>query len=240
MTTTAAETLCKTCQQPFEPLAIELFGRQILGINCQPCVAVYEAETAKRELAGKMEGHDAEALWAEFCPREHRLTSETSGATEMARLASECSSLAKIIGWQLGRRGLIVRGVTGTCKTRAVWRLLRRLFDEGTAFVAMTSAEFRRSYTDAAGTFETTGWFKQLAEAPVLFIDDLGQGEWTENVKGEFFDLIDKRTREHRPVIVTTNYDGESMKQRFGTNQADPLVRRLRDYCESVVVKKTL
>jgi DNA replication protein DnaC len=127
----------------------------------------------------------------------------------------------------------MLRGSTGTGKTRAMWRLLRRLFDEGRSIEALTAGEFGRSYADAAGQYRASAWFERLAAVDVLFVDDLGKGCWSEAVRAVFFDLIDKRTRFGRPVLITTNDTGPELSERMrDVNLGDPLVRRLREFCE--------
>ena len=50
--------------------------------------------------------------------------------------------------------------------------------------------------------------------------------------EGIFFDIVEARTRDHRPLLVTTNHSGAAMEKLFSENIAAPLVRRLRDHCD--------
>ena len=50
--------------------------------------------------------------------------------------------------------------------------------------------------------------------------------------EGIFFDIVEARTRDHQPLLVTTNHSGAAMEKLFSENIAAPLVRRLRDHCD--------
>jgi DNA replication protein DnaC len=68
--------------------------------------------------------------------------------------------------------------------------------------------------------------------ARVLFMDDLAKTRWDPSTEGIFFDIVEARTRDHRPLLVTTNRSGAAMEKLFSENIAAPLVRRLRDHCD--------
>ena len=50
--------------------------------------------------------------------------------------------------------------------------------------------------------------------------------------EGIFFDIIEARTRDHRPILVTTTHAGAAMEKLFSDNLAAPFIRRLRDHCD--------
>ena len=104
--------------------------------------------------------------------------------------------------------------------------------------IAMSAGEFDRAARDAAGRFQLTEWFCRIAEADVLFIDDLGKGKWTAATAGQFWELIDARCKEARPIFFTTNCSGETLVQSLGLNKdiAEPLLRRLRESCKALVL----
>ena len=78
-------------------------------------------------------------------------------------------------------------------------------------------------------------WVERLAKATVLFFDDLGKFKNTERVESELFGLIEERCAWHRPTIITTNTNGAGLAGRMTADRATPLVRRLREYCQTVV-----
>jgi DNA replication protein DnaC len=227
---------CETCGRAFSARVIRCLGAKIVARHCGPCVERHEAEEERRraaERAARRRPSESER-WAALCPPEFRTIAE-GGRTDEARLQRECALLARVLAWRYGERGLILQGTTGRCKTRALWRLLRRLFGEGRQIVVLTAGELGRSYADAAGRYESSAWFERMTTVDVLCVDDLGKGCWSEAVRAAFFDVVDKRMRHGLPLLVTTNDDGAQIAERMrDVNLGDPLVRRLREFCEVV------
>ena len=213
---------CIECKRPFNAKPMRLFDRLILPSACEACADRRDSRVFD---------------WMNLCPYEFRLCkAEGGGNTSLERMDTERPQWRKILDWKFGHHGLLVRGETGHCKTRAMWRLLRRLFDERRKIVALTSAGFDRECRDAGGNFTLSEWFKRLAEVDLLFLDDVGKGKWTEATEAQIFDLIDERTRNGRPILATTNDTGETLAARLSDDRGAPLVRRLRDYCETLVL----
>lgn len=57
----------------------------------------------------------------------------------------------------------------------------------------------------------------------ILFLDDLGKGNWTENTEAISFVLVEIRTSNGRPLIVTTNYKAKTSKKTRAARQLLPL-----------------
>lgn len=234
---------CKRCRNQFVSRTMKFTSGGIeMSISATVCNACAEAEDREREESRERFRQSEirrlkearEESWRNLCPVEFRTTNE-GGKTEIARLEQESPKLPKLLEYCFGRRGLIIRGKTRKCKTRSTWRLLRNLWLDKRGIIALTSAEFDRECRDAAGKFTMTQWFERLARVDMLFIDDLGKAHWTDATEAQWFDLVDRRTREHRPIIITTNEDGESLKSRMTPERAEALIARLRDYCDSIV-----
>lgn len=228
-----ATALCNRCKRPFVPVT---FGtvefRVFRSPTCRRCVrkAEREAEQERKRLAAL----EHEKGWALLCPLEFRLRSEMGGHTDISRMDAEQPEWRTVLRWTFGPRGLLIAGDTGLCKTRAVWRLLRRVWDDTkgrSKIEAITSGQFERQYRAACGGFNHE-WFNGLARCSVLFVDDLGKAHWSENAEAQFFDLLDERTRFGRPIIVTTNDTGESWRDRLTPTRGPAIIRRLQDYCE--------
>lgn len=244
ITTISKPFTCRDCGQTFQSEVLVIGTKErIAPTVCDACCRALEAigrgireKMGARERAEKQEA--ANRLWERLCPWEFR-TVEEGGNTDIAKMDRRQPEWREVLAWSSGRRGLILRSkVSGSCKTRAMWRLLRRLFDIRVQFIAVTAAEFDRGCRDAGGNFTLSQWFSRLADTDVLFIDDLGKGAWTPHTEGTFFDLVDERTKHGRPILVTTNEDGESlshMKTKDSIDRAGPMVRRLRDYCDVIV-----
>ena len=236
VTTSTAD--CRLCGKPFESKRMNFLGVALTIMVCHECsVGIEEREKAKAEQrraeARQRQQLAREAAWEDFCPKEFRLTTE-GGKTELAKLELRQPKLKELLLWR-GPRGLIIRGPTGSCKTRAVWRLVRVLYLLGLDVKFYTAAQFDRECRDAGGDFTLTKWFKALVNCDVLVLDDLGKQAWTPATEATWFDVTDQRTREDKPIIVTTNDTGETLSQRMAPERAEPTIRRLRDYCDVLI-----
>lgn len=238
------ETVCRKCGHKWLAAAmiLPLINRPFVPTICQKCSeelqreaeARVRAEQAHRE---RLQREKRDSLWEKLCPIQYRLTTESGGKTVLARLELECKQLPAILAWKFSERGLVIRSrASGLCKTRAAWRLMRKQWNEGRKIAAFSAGAFQRHAQDEAGKFTLTTWFKNIAAADILFLDDLGKGYWTENTEAVWFDLLESRTSEGRPVIVTTNYSGEELINGSRSDATAYAVRRLRDYCDTITL----
>jgi DNA replication protein DnaC len=193
---------------------------------CDDCAAKIEQEQkAEKEETQRRELAQREELWCQMCPPLYR-------QTEPSRLPQD--ALRQVLGWRYGARGLLMLGVTGAGKTRAAWLLLRRIYDEGHkihAFDALAYGhECARRFLDGTGE----RWAQMLATAELVFFDDLGKCPVTERVEAELVGLIERRTANLLPVVATTNMTGAELIKKGSSDRGAPMVRRLREFCESV------
>lgn len=231
-TTTYELVACAKCGNMFQGIVMSTPGMPaIRKLVCEPCVKQHiEEEERLTKKATRSEG------WEALCEQEFR-TIEEGGNTDPARLAQDCPKIDLFIGWKFGPQGLLVRGSTGKCKTRAAWRLLRKQFADGRRIVATTSGRFAREFADAAGNHRQMEWFEPMVKADIFFLDDLGKKPWTANVWGEFFELIDERAKHGRPFIITTNEDRESLRKKCADPVTwEPLIRRLTENTKSLAL----
>lgn len=224
---------CAACGEPFDALEMKCGFFTLSTQACPPCV---EKRIQDTESRGKTIIENS-SLWAIFCPEPAFRTQAEGGSTVVARLQRDCLKYDAIMAHQFGPQGLLLRGDTGKCKTRAMWRLMRKLFDEGKSIAAVTSGKFQREYQSSAGKHEANEWFDRLARADCFFLDDLGRVPWTPNTWGQFFELIDDRCKNERPFFITTNETGDSLAQMCADPVTwSPLYRRLKENCASLVL----
>jgi DNA replication protein DnaC len=240
---------CRTCVQPFQaafcrhplnPSAI--LARQL---HCDACVDAEKLRVAVAERSRREEEQERETreAWDAICPSEFRTRFE-GGATDVERLEREQPALREIMRHPHGSRGLILRGTTGAAKTRCMYRLLRSRFilTPRPSIIAMTSGRFDREARDAAGNFTLTQWFKRMAKADLLFIDDLGKGKWGPGTAGQLWEIVDDRCANGLPIFITTNFPGDKLAGVLGLDgdTAAPLLRRLREHCNVIVMKPAM
>jgi DNA replication protein DnaC len=171
------------------------------------------------------------ALWKLKCPPKY------NGTFDAVRSPTARDVIAKVLDWQFGARGLFVIGATGKSKTWSLWTLLRRLFvDERLSVRVFDGVQFANEAAAAFGNPESAErWLSKCMKPDVLAIDDLAK-RFTPASQQAFFALIDRRTAQLKPVLITANLHGESLSEMLADSEMeDPLRRRLREHCEVVV-----
>jgi DNA replication protein DnaC len=68
----------------------------------------------------------------------------------------------------------------------------------------------------------------------LIYFDDLGKLKLTERAEAELFGLIERRCANGCPIIATTNDTGETLSSRMTDNRGEAMVRRLREFCETI------
>lgn len=220
------------CGQPFEPKVLEVLGVEIFRQRyCPACIAVQEGKLTAHWAAEHAAVMSARGLaWEALCDPEYRTVAE-GGATDVARLIGEVPGIRRITTCPSTGKGLIIQGPTNKGKTRAAWRLMRRIHDEGGTIRALTGGDFGREFADAAGNHFRKEWFDKLVSATVFFLDDLGKSKWTPAVWGEFFEIVEARGRKLRATVLTTNDDNQTLSAKCGDKELwEPLLRRLREF----------
>lgn len=223
------------CRSPFDRTRV-LFTQR----RCDPCVDSAMRQRAAREQreASEEKARKLKETWDALCPVEFR-TFEEGGRTDQGRLF-EFPQAREIADHPQGGQGMVIRGDSGTGKSRSVWRFLRKAHESGRSIRALTSGEFDRQARDAGGNFTLTAWVDGLVSADVLFLDDIGKAQWTPNTVGQWFEVLDGRYRHGRQTVLTSNMSGETLvtQLRVARDIAEPMLRRLRETSRIIVCKK--
>ncbi len=133
-----------------------------------------------------------------------------------------------------GQRGLYIYGRVGSGKTHlavATILALREKYHMGCLFMTMTAFldSIKAGFKD--GSDHKT--FELFQKAPILVIDDLGEGRIDKNgmlsswARERLFELINYRYEHILTTIVTSKYDLESLTHIVG----EPISTRLAETC---------
>ncbi len=129
--------------------------------------------------------------------------------------------------------GLILHGETGGGKSRAAWLVFNKLwmrnFPDRSLFLQMRKFEglIEKGFDDR----DHGKVLDILISCPVLVLDDLGKERLTQRLESDLFAVLDERTSNLKTTIITTNYTGDKLVDRFQNKETGvALVRRLRDY----------
>lgn len=147
--------------------------------------------------------------------------------------------IAKANAWvqQEDKCGVILHGETGTGKSRAAWLIYNRLWlkyaPSSTMFLQMRRFEglIEKGFDDR----KHANVLDILINAPVIVFDDLGKEKLTPRLESDLFAVMDERTSNLRTTIITTNYTGDRLVERFNNKETGvAFVRRLRDYFSAI------
>lgn len=219
------QATCPDCGKKHPIAKIVLpHGRLVEEALCPDCAA--ERKRQEREALRRQEQERIESIWQSFCPPLYRIT-------DPARLPQD--KLADVLSWEYGSEGLLLIGPSGGGKTRAGYLLLRRLLEEGRKIRAFDCAAFGhevgRKFRDGTGEDFTD----KLAKMEIVFLDDVGKIPFTERAEAELFALIERRTANLLPIIATLNMTGENLEAKTSQDRGAPMVRRLREFCRTIV-----
>lgn len=111
---------------------------------------------------------------------------------------------------------LVLVGPAGRGKTfAAAWTVAER---EGRYVIAHDLVH--------AGSFDQV--WRELADAPVLALDEVGAEYRNPAFDASFYTLLNSRHAHQRKTVICTNLDGDGFVRRYCPNPTDPLRDRLR------------
>lgn len=160
-------------------------------------------------------------------------------ATDYERLPEKMRAL---LDWQPattgkeffeGKVSLLIHGISGTGKTRAAWiifqRLWKKFYPKGARF--MTMRELDGLLLNSFKNENHDDTMKYLINLNLLVLDDLGKERLTARMESDLFAIIDERANNMKHTIITSNYNGMSLQERFNSDETGiAIVRRFRDY----------
>lgn len=243
---------CAKCGAPFTFVPFDMPGLQssvFVPKHCEKCLAEIEAQEAEnRKIAAEEQRKIDEARrkaaheagWIKLCPQKYRLLEE-GGETDGHRLPA--AKLEKILAWtpEQRPRGLVLHGETGLSKTRCLWRLLRRLYDERKKIIWFDCVSFGHECAKHFREGTEDQWIQNLMGADILFFDDLWKFAMTERSDAELFGVIERRSAHGKPYFLTTNFTGEALlaearkpHARISHDRALAILRRLREDCRPI------
>lgn len=215
------EKNCVDCQQLF---TLPKWGLAGYEIRCPDCLVL------KKEAESKEVANAQNASWLAICPKSFQ-------DTDIARLPCQ-EEVRRALDWQLGPIGLLLHGPTGTGKSRTAWLVLKNQHLKRVGFKILNSSsalQYAAKFGDSATVVEK--WIQGFIDVDVLFMDDLFKNKFTDSFEGVIFSIIDRRTENGRPIILTANDTGATLKGRMTEDRGEPLVRRLREFCLALTFK---
>lgn len=116
-------------------------------------------------------------------------------------------------------QGLLMTGPVGCGKSHLAVAILRGVIEKGHSGLYYNSPDLLR---DIRSTFDESSeltedeLIEHVSEVDLLVLDDLGAEKISDFVLDRFYLIVNKRYEECRPLIVTTNLDEETLRNRLG------------------------
>lgn len=234
--TVAIEFTCHLCKQPgMVPLQLTGFPTMeamLRRMVTKQCVHDECADKALLLLAERRKAMMEEAnakRWETLCPAEFRKPIKYTNTTANKKFFN------RIYAWR-ALTGLWVHGKPGLCKTRFVWCVLKRYFDDEYQIFAISHSSFRQRITGLAASeqHEMVKWMYRLVSVDILFLDDFGKGNTTNASEEAMFDLLNARYEKNKVTVFTSEFTREDVAKRFSVERAGSIQRRLEEMSEAV------
>ena len=141
------------------------------------------------------------------------------------------------------KKGLVLVGNNGVGKTHLACSIANKLIENGTPVIYGTLinlfAELRNSY-DIDNNISEMEIIKLYENVNLLIIDDLGKEKPSEWGLEKLFTIVNSRYENNLPVIITTNYNQNSLVERLSLNgeieTAKSIISRLYEMCYLVKI----
>lgn len=197
---------CGKCHMPKQMRGSGVLAGKMLSINC----SCKEAELQAAELAEKQKR--VEALRVRCLPvvSMHSCVFSTAGDERHIEIARRyVEHWDRILAENMG---LLFWGNTGTGKTYAALCIANALIDREIPVYYTTAVDLIAKLMNR----ETRrgDLMEKLRKAPLLIIDDVGAERDSPYSREQIGAVIDARTQSNRPLIVTTNYTLNEMRDR--------------------------
>lgn len=138
------------------------------------------------------------------------------------------------------KKSLIITGNIGTGKTHLASSIANFLIQSEISVVFGTLINLLNEVKDTYTMENKTESFimEKYSKVPLLIIDDLGKERPSEWTLEKLFTIINNRYENNLPVVITTNYNRERLRERLASNVnyeiADSIISRLYEMCKGI------
>lgn len=218
----ASKGNCKYCGCETQGLSFEIGGKPMQFDAPDVC--------AGKDCTAKADAAFAKAE-AERSKRPSIQVPLLFADTDISRLPDRLQTLAKSWTPLSGKGNLLLHGVTRLGKSRTAWEICKRLDARGVQVKVLTMRDIEFQLQEG---FQKGDWHRVVdrwCNHQFLFIDDLGKEKLTERSQSCLFQIVDERSANKRATLITTNYDGETLKAKFPDPETGAaFVARLREF----------
>lgn len=138
--------------------------------------------------------------------------------------------------------GIIFVGRNGTGKTHIATSIANELRKENIPIIFGTLTDLVEKYNKSYKEHTEIELTKLYTKVDLLIIDDLGVENMNDWMLSKLFVIVNERMKNELPIIITTNYELEQLKQRLSIpnkicKTTDSIISRLYQMCYRVECK---
>lgn len=221
------------CFETIEAPIVMLMGRRLnVNLLCDSCEQ--KAIERKKQDADCERRNRLKTAFDDICPPLYR-------ESDLKRIYGPFREIAE--NWQFGPRGILLEGNAGTGKTRSAWHIIKRMMTEqgkncygltATLFAKYAADQWHSNLEDKNAAIEA---MDRCRSAVILLIDDLGKQKMTDRGETELYDVLEHRTTNLKPTIITTNATGDQLKKMISEDRRQPILRRISDFSDIIKFK---
>lgn len=207
-----------------------------LSRYCERCVwAIRSKEAAERKAIANAKSGGSRTEWWNKTWKADSIYHDTL----LSRLPDPTAS-EKVLRWHPRlKKGVLLVGDSGSGKTRTVYLLLRGLLlEEGIYPTIKKCVLLRHEIARAAKSNDELArpkLMKAMIDAPILYLDDLGQMANTATAEEALLAIVEERTQVGRPIIATSQLTGARFIEQFQMKErGEAIARRLGDFCYNI------
>lgn len=139
------------------------------------------------------------------------------------------------------KKGVIFIGKNGTGKTHISMAIANELMKENVPIIFGTLTDLLDKYKQSCETGTDIELTKLYTKVDLLIIDDLGVEYINDWMLSKLFVIVNERMKNELPIIITTNYNIEELRQRLTVNKlcetTNSIISRLCNTCYRVECK---
>lgn len=147
-----------------------------------------------------------------------------------------------IKGFRNTKTGIIFAGKNGTGKTHISIAIANELRKQNIPIIFGTLTELLEKYSKSYKNNTDIELTKLYTKVDLLIIDDLGVESMNDWMLSKLFVIVNERMKNELPIIITTNYELEQLKQRLSIpnkvcETTNSIISRLYEMCYRVECK---
>ena len=158
--------------------------------------------------------------------------------TDISKLPQyNLEKIKEILNWEYNRIGIFLWGDSGSGKTRTLLKLTKSLIEDSLfgvcdkTLACYNSGSLKSKFEDSYAKKKSDAFLKYNQNVDLIVIDDFGKERFSEGYESFLFNVIDYRTSHRLPSLISTNFSGDALKNKFTCEENFiPFARRIKEF----------